>query len=156
MFNFLNNLLNILMIYLFIYLLGANQKEHRLTYIFWWYLNSYYSMILIRCYNLVSLKLFLWQRGNIPDCKWLPGRSLHRGHFGGSHASQMTFFCGHLPICDVSNGEENLRMAIRVSTLDWPHYGLLHIMLSRVFYQFFEAGLEGAGESIRYFIWVRF
>ena len=40
-----------------------------------------------------------------PECLWVPGHDHFAKGEGGSHASQMMFFCGQKPHCRIINGE---------------------------------------------------
>jgi hypothetical protein len=48
------------------------------------------------------------------ECVVRPGMSVHSDRLMPSHASQMTFFCGHEAECDVFNGEVLFRKAVEV------------------------------------------
>lgn len=43
----------------------------------------------------------------------IPGSKVYSTKYVTS-SSQMSFFCGHDPVCDVLEGDANLKMAIRV------------------------------------------
>ena len=54
-------------------------------------------------------------------CRWIPGSKMH-DEVGdsllgdsGSHMSQMAFFCGSHPDCNILNGEKLFRIATQVS-----------------------------------------
>ena len=45
---------------------------------------------------------------NLRECRFISGNHHLRTGEGGSHASQMMFFCGHEPHCQIINGEQAL------------------------------------------------
>ena len=56
--------------------------------------------------------------GRQSDCVLRPDMSVHSDPGMPEYSSQMTFFCGNDPQCDVFNGSEALKRAVEVrSTL---------------------------------------
>ncbi|TRY71697.1 hypothetical protein TCAL_01018 [Tigriopus californicus] len=49
--------------------------------------------------------------GQYQECRYIPGHNHVAYREGGAHVSQMMFFCGHEPRCQITNGEEALRIA---------------------------------------------
>lgn len=47
--------------------------------------------------------------GQYQECRYIPGNNHVAFREGGSHVSQMMFFCGHDQHCQITNGEEALR-----------------------------------------------
>ncbi len=67
--------------------------------------------------NMRELKTTLEDciRLRMRGCFFKPNLSIHSSAGIDSHASQMTFFCGHDKDCDVFNGEKLFKKAVEVS-----------------------------------------
>eukprot|EP00095_Tigriopus_kingsejongensis_P010557 snap_masked-scaffold421_size176100-processed-gene-0.2 protein:Tk10557 transcript:snap_masked-scaffold421_size176100-processed-gene-0.2-mRNA-1 annotation:"heparan sulfate 2-o-sulfotransferase pipe" len=50
--------------------------------------------------------------GNYQECRYIPGNNHVVKHEGGSHVSQIMFFCGHGWECQIMNGEEGFKLAV--------------------------------------------
>jgi hypothetical protein len=48
-------------------------------------------------------------------CTWSKGVKIHQEEIGGGHKSQMAFFCGHDPECDIFESDGLYSKAIEVS-----------------------------------------
>ena len=46
-----------------------------------------------------------------PECTYVPGQGIYTEAKGGSHYSQLAFYCGHGPECNEFEGEAALAMA---------------------------------------------
>merc|ERR1712008_62529 len=49
--------------------------------------------------------------GKLKECMYPLDNSIHHGGFGGSHFSQISFFCGMKPECDIFGSEDGLKLA---------------------------------------------
>jgi hypothetical protein len=49
------------------------------------------------------------------ECFWPKGSRIHNGRIGGSHKSQLSFFCGHHPECDLYDSDALFSRALEVS-----------------------------------------
>ena len=45
-------------------------------------------------------------------CRWIPGSSIHGARVGPSHISQISYFCGHHPVCDIYESEGLFQRAV--------------------------------------------
>lgn len=46
-----------------------------------------------------------------PNCSLFPPQGVFTSHYGGSHYSQVAFYCGHSAVCDEFNGEGAMNLA---------------------------------------------
>ena len=63
-----------------------------------------------------------------PECVYETGNSLYSSPYGGSHYSQISFYCGHEPECDKFGSEAALYMAKRNVERYFAVVGILELL----------------------------
>ena len=81
-------------------------------------------------------------------CRWIPGSSIHHSSIGPSHMSQISYFCGHHPDCDIYESKGLFQRAVENFEKRYAVTGVLeHFNESiKVFEAFLPKYFKGSGE----------